>query len=85
MVGPSTLREEGWKVGDTVSVDDGGSLEIVGEGLMPQTPHSAFDQGLWVTVDESNTRVEEAEQADREIRRNGRNRKDWNADLPRTP
>ena len=63
VVGPSTLREEGWKVGDTVSVDDGGSLEIVGEGLMPQTPHSAFDQGLWVTVDESNARIAEAEQA----------------------
>ena len=50
VIGPSTARALGRKVGDTVRVGpDGRELRLVGLGLLPQTPHFGFDQGAWIS------------------------------------
>ena len=50
-IGPATATRLGVGVGDTVSVgtDPARDLEVVGIELLPQTPHSSFDQGAAVT------------------------------------
>jgi hypothetical protein len=54
VLGPSTARALGRKVGDQVRVGgpNGRDLRLVGLGLLPQTPHFGFDQGAWVSPQE---------------------------------
>lgn len=52
-LGPATAREYGIGLGDVVDAGAGQSsvpLEVVGLALLPQTPHSGYDQGAWVTT-----------------------------------
>jgi ABC-type lipoprotein release transport system permease subunit len=50
-IGPATGKALGKGIGDELQVDggDGVRLRIVGTTLLPQTAHSSFDQGVWVT------------------------------------
>jgi ABC-type lipoprotein release transport system permease subunit len=47
-LGPSTMSVLHARIGDQVSVA-GHDKRIVGEALLPQTPHSSYDQGVWLT------------------------------------
>ncbi|MCU1501851.1 MAG: hypothetical protein JWM12_1205 [Ilumatobacteraceae bacterium] len=49
VLGPSTAHDLGVKVGDTVSLADGGSARVVGLGLFPSDVHAQFDEGAWVS------------------------------------
>lgn len=50
-VGPATAKALGRGLGDRIQVGGptGPHLRIVGTALLPQTPHSSFDQGVWTT------------------------------------
>jgi ABC-type lipoprotein release transport system permease subunit len=48
-LGPSTARDLGVKIGDTVTLADGGSVKVVGLGLFPSDVHAQFDEGGWVS------------------------------------
>lgn len=49
-LGPASARALGKTVGDEVQVGGRGRrLRIVGLSLLPQTPHTSFDQGAWAT------------------------------------
>lgn len=51
-IGPASAKALGKTVGDTVEVvGPAGSVavRIVGTALLPETPHSEFDQGLWIS------------------------------------
>jgi putative ABC transport system permease protein len=50
VLGPSTARDLGVKVGDTVSLADGGSARVVGLGLFPSDVHAQFDEGALVSL-----------------------------------
>jgi hypothetical protein len=52
VLGPSTARALHKKVGDLVRIGGVTSVDarIVGLALLPQTPHSSFDQGAWMTT-----------------------------------
>jgi ABC-type lipoprotein release transport system permease subunit len=45
---PASLRALDKRVGDRVTIA-GLSFRVVGRSLLPQTAHSSFDQGVWVT------------------------------------
>jgi ABC-type lipoprotein release transport system permease subunit len=47
-VAPSSLKAIGRGVGDTIEIE-GQRFRIVGTALLPQTAHSSFDQGAWLT------------------------------------
>lgn len=47
-VAPSSLRALHKKVGDLLTIG-GATFRIVGRTLLPETAHSSFDQGAWVT------------------------------------
>jgi ABC-type lipoprotein release transport system permease subunit len=47
-VAPSSLKAIGKHVGDTIEIEDQ-RFRVVGKTLLPQTPHSSFDQGAWIT------------------------------------
>lgn len=48
--GPATLRSLHVGIGDTVTVGpDRTTMRVVGTCLLPQTPHSSFDEGGWVS------------------------------------
>jgi FtsX-like permease family len=53
LLGPSTSRALHRGVGDHIKLSSGRrtpvTMTIVGTGLLPQEPHSSFDQGAWVT------------------------------------
>jgi ABC-type lipoprotein release transport system permease subunit len=49
VLGPSTARDLGVQTGDTVSLADGRSAEVVGLGLFPSDVHAQFDEGAWVS------------------------------------
>jgi ABC-type lipoprotein release transport system permease subunit len=50
VIGPTTGKELHRGIGDTLRVGrPARTLHIVGTALLPQTPHSSFDQGLWTT------------------------------------
>ena len=53
LLGPSTSRALHRGVGDQIKLSAGTrapvTMKIVGTGLLPQEPHSSFDQGAWVT------------------------------------
>jgi hypothetical protein len=51
VLGPASAQALHRKVGDQVRITGttGASLTVVGIALLPQTPHSSFDQGAWVT------------------------------------
>ena len=50
VIGPATAKELHRSIGDTLRVGQPPrALRVVGTGLLPQTPHSSFDQGLWTT------------------------------------
>jgi hypothetical protein len=50
-VGPSTLRALHLHVGDDIRIagPKPATLRISGTALLPESPHSSFDQGLWVS------------------------------------
>lgn len=51
-LGPSTARDLGVGIGDDLTIGQGDlarEAEVVGTALLVQTPHSSFDQGVWVT------------------------------------
>lgn len=51
VIGPESSAALNRGIGDTVRVGEKAApLKIVGVGLLPQTPHSSFDQGLWTTT-----------------------------------
>jgi ABC-type lipoprotein release transport system permease subunit len=50
VLGPSTANDLGVKVGDTVSLADGGSATVVGLGLFPTDVHAQFDEGALVSM-----------------------------------
>jgi hypothetical protein len=60
LIGPASAKALGKHVGDHLRVGgpDGLDLEIVGTVLLPQTPHSSFDQGVWA-IPEDVARVDE--------------------------
>ena len=47
-LGPASLAALRRSVGDAVTIG-GRRVTVVGEALLPQTPHSSFDQGVWMT------------------------------------
>ena len=47
-VAPSSLKAIGKDLGDTIVIEDQ-RFRIVGTTLLPQTAHSSFDQGAWLT------------------------------------
>ena len=51
--GPATERQLHIHVGDRVHIDGARpiTLRITGTALLPESPHSSFDQGLWVSKD----------------------------------
>jgi hypothetical protein len=51
VVGPASLAGLHRKIGDRLRIGGGSgkSYTIVGTALLPQTPHSSFDQGVWIT------------------------------------
>ncbi len=48
-LGPSTARDLGVKIGDSVSLADGATARVVGLGLFPSDVHAQFDEGAWVS------------------------------------
>jgi ABC-type lipoprotein release transport system permease subunit len=50
-IGPASARQLHVKVGDHVHITGAHptDLHITGIALMPESPHSSFDQGLWVS------------------------------------
>jgi hypothetical protein len=52
LLGPDTADRLHVGIGDRVTVGDGQRFRVVGLGLLPTTPHSSFDQGGWVTLDD---------------------------------
>ncbi len=48
-LGPSTARDLGVSIGDTVPLPDGTSARVVGLGLFPSDVHAQFDEGAWVS------------------------------------
>jgi ABC-type lipoprotein release transport system permease subunit len=50
VLGPSTAKDLGVKVGDTVSLADGGTTKVVGLGLFPTDVHAQFDEGALVSM-----------------------------------
>jgi ABC-type lipoprotein release transport system permease subunit len=49
-IGPKTAADIGVKVGDTITVGDGGrSARVVGTALFPDDVHAEFDEGIWLT------------------------------------
>jgi hypothetical protein len=55
-LGPQTAEAYGLGIGDDITATDheGASHElvIVGTALLPTTPHSSYDQGAWLTLDQ---------------------------------
>ena len=50
-VGPATAQQLGLGLGDTLPLGPNHRpVRIVGTTLLPETPHSAFDQGFWMTT-----------------------------------
>ena len=49
-LGPSTARDLGVKIGDSVKLADGGAARVVGLGLFPSDVHAQFDEGAWVST-----------------------------------
>ena len=50
-LGPSTARDLGVEIGDTVSLPDGAVMSVVGFGLFPTDVHAQFDEGAAVVPD----------------------------------
>ena len=51
-IAPASAKALGKAIGDELEMGgpDGLRLRIVGTALLPQTPHSSFDQGVWATT-----------------------------------
>ncbi len=49
-LGPSTARDLGVGIGDSVRLADGGEATVVGLGLFPSDVHAQFDEGAWITA-----------------------------------
>ncbi len=70
VVGPATAAALGKSLGDSVRVGgpDGRDMRIVGTALLPQTPHTSFDQGVWATTsDVASMGSREPEEVDPEL------------------
>jgi hypothetical protein len=52
VVGPASMRGLHRKIGDHLHIGGptGAKYRIVGTALLPQTPHSSFDQGVWINA-----------------------------------
>lgn len=50
VLAPATARAMDRGIGDVVSIG-GREVNVVGLGLLPQTPHFSFDQGMWTTAE----------------------------------
>ncbi|MCU1368326.1 MAG: hypothetical protein JWN39_3965 [Ilumatobacteraceae bacterium] len=48
-LGPSTARDLGVDIGDTIQLEDGRAARVVGLGLFPSDVHAQFDEGAWVS------------------------------------
>ena len=48
-LGPSTARDLGVGIGDTITLADGSDATVVGLGLFPADVHAQFDEGAWIT------------------------------------
>ena len=49
-IGPRTASAIGAHIGDTIAVGPSSSLmKVVGISLLAQTPHTSFDEGVWMT------------------------------------
>ena len=51
VLGPATARALHRRIGDSVRIGgpEGREARVVGLGLLPQTAHSSFDQGVWMS------------------------------------
>jgi ABC-type antimicrobial peptide transport system permease subunit len=52
-IGPATAKSLDLGVGDELTIGgaNGSTVTVVGIALLPQTPHTSFDQGVWMTTD----------------------------------
>ena len=66
VVAPSTLKAIGKQVGDRARIGTE-QVQIVGSALLPQTAHSSFDQGVWLTSAGFDRLVPGQEQKDLEL------------------
>lgn len=67
-IGPATAKARAIDVGDSIPVGpDGDPTEVVGLVLLPQTPHSSFDQGAVLTAPELERMVQRARTVDAEV------------------
>jgi ABC-type lipoprotein release transport system permease subunit len=59
-IGPASATALHKRIGDSLHVSGtiGADVRIVGTVLLPQTPHSSFDQGIWVTRSRLGTLVD---------------------------
>jgi ABC-type lipoprotein release transport system permease subunit len=64
--GPSTARDLGLEIGDSVKLADGASARVVGLGLFPTDVHAQFDEGAWVAPGRWSRLVQLGTQADSE-------------------
>jgi ABC-type lipoprotein release transport system permease subunit len=52
VLGPSSAKALHRGIGDDIRAGaHGHTMRVVGIGLLPETPHSSFDQGVWMTGD----------------------------------
>jgi ABC-type lipoprotein release transport system permease subunit len=52
VLGPSTERDLGAKIGDDVTLAAGRTFRVVGTGLFPADVHAQFDEGAWVVPED---------------------------------
>lgn len=50
VIAPATARAVDRGIGDVITIG-GREVNVVGLGLLPQTPHFSFDQGMWVSAE----------------------------------
>ena len=46
--GPDTMSELGLAIGDRTKTGGGTDLRVVGEALLPESPHTSYTEGAWI-------------------------------------